>query len=484
MEIITKQKENKFELTKKHYIMFGIFFICFLSLLLIMPIAGDDYWWHTKVGEWIIENKKVPKTGIFSWYANENNLSWFAHEWLAEVVLYLFYLLFGENGGVFYLLVTLLLISTLLYCYNYKGYLKNLIFSCIWVAFGFFAIGTISTARPHMLTISLFAILIHICEQMKKDINYKWYLLYPIITLIWANYHGGSSNITYIIPIMYFITTCFNFKFGRIEGVKVKKNYRYLILGLLNFLTLFINPRTYQLIYYPYSYTSEHAQYILEWKAPSLTNGGFAIVLVIFICLIFFITKQKLLFSDLALVGCFMLLTLKSIRFDAWLYVATTMVIFKYIKELKDKSVYKYLSYEFLILGIAFLCYSSYCISNGTTYIEKSVSDEAIKVLKNEKYNHLMNFYDYGSYLIYKDIDVFIDGRADMYSGYNFKQEAEGTIFTYDYSPKQFIKEFDFDMFIVPKESYISYYLQNNKDKYKELYSDDDLKIFKEKNEN
>lgn len=138
------------------------------------------------------------------------------------------------------------------------------------------------------------------------------------------------------------------------------------------------------------------------------------------------------------------------------------MVIFKYIRELKDISIYKYLSYEFLILGIAFLGYSFYCISNGTTYIEKGVSDEAIEVLKAEDYNHLMNYYDYGSYLIYKDIDVFIDGRADMYSGFNFKQEAEATRFTYEYSPKKFIKEFNFDMFILPKENYLTYYFRKS----------------------
>ena len=70
MEIITlndNKKDKSFIPTKKHYIMFGIFFSLFFTLLLIMSIAGDDYWWHTKVGEWIITNKKIPTTGIFSW---------------------------------------------------------------------------------------------------------------------------------------------------------------------------------------------------------------------------------------------------------------------------------------------------------------------------------------------------------------------------------------------------------------------------------
>lgn len=482
MEIITLNKEqnNKFKLKNKHYIMFGTLFSLFFTLLLIMSVAGDDYWWHTKVGEWIVNNKQVPMTGIFSWYAQENNLSWFAHEWLAEIVLYLFSVIFNSYGGMIYMFTTLILIGTLLYIFNYKDYLKNIAFSTFWIFVGFLAIGTVATARPHMLTISLFAILIHLCEEIKKKENYKLYLLFPIISLIWANYHGGSSNITYIIPILYFITNSFSFEFGRIESKKINKSYRYLILAVLNTITLFFNPRTYQLLYYPYSYTEEHSKYISEWHSPSLSNGGFVIGIIIIICLIFFITKTKLQFSDLALVGCFMLLTLKSIRFDAWLYIATTMVIFKYIKEIQDKSFYKFLSYEFFILGIVFLYYSIYSTAIGNSYIQKGISDEAIEILKTEEYDRLMNFYDYGSYLIYQDIDVFIDGRADMYSGFNFKQQVEGTKYTYNYSPQDFINEFDFDMFIIPKENYLSYYLEQNNDKYDKLYTDDALSIFKE----
>lgn len=487
MEIITlndNKKDKSFIATKKHYIMFGIFFSLFFTLLLIMSIAGDDYWWHTKVGEWIITNKKIPTTGIFSWYAEENNLSWFAHEWLAEVVLYGLSVLFGDSGGVIYMYITIILIGTLLYVYNYKDYLKNLAFSSIWVFIGFFAIGTISTARPHMLTISMFTVLIHICEKIKKDKNYKGYLLYPIITLIWANHHGGSSNLTYIIPIIYFITNSLNFNYERIQSIKIKNSYRYLILAIINTITLFINPRTYELLLYPYSYTEDYDKYIAEWMSPSISNGGFAIFLIIFICLIFFTTKRKIQFSDLALVGCFMLLTLKSIRFEAWLYIVATMVIFKYIREIKDKSVYKFLCYEFCILGVVFFGYSIYCFNNGTTYIQKGISEDAIEILKTEDYDHLMNFYDYGSYLIYEDIDVFIDGRADMYAGYNFIKEVEATRYTYDYTPKEFIDEFDLDMFILPKENYLSYYLENNEDKYEKLYTDDNMSIFKEKSNN
>ena len=61
-------------------------------------ISGNDFWWHIKAGEWILENHAIPKVGIFSWYAMDNNLEWVSHEWLSEVLLYLVYSILGSIG--------------------------------------------------------------------------------------------------------------------------------------------------------------------------------------------------------------------------------------------------------------------------------------------------------------------------------------------------------------------------------------------------
>ena len=469
-------KEKK--LTKLHYICFGFFFVALFTFLTIGGIYGDDYWWHVKAGEWIIQNKQVPRTGIYSWYANQQGLSWFAHEWLAEVVLYGFSYLFGENGGIVYLIFGAMLFGGLLYAFNFKDYIKNLPFTIAWMCMGLLAFLTVFTARPHIITLSLFVILIHVCEKMKQNPTSKRYLWFSVVAIFWANYHGGSSNITYIIPIMYFVTTSFTFSFGRIVSEKLKGNYNYLILATVNLISLLFNPRTYQLLWYPYSYTEEHALYIMEWDSPSLRNGSIAIFVIIFICIIFFVTKENIQFSDLALVGCFMLMTLRSLRFDAWAWAAATMVIFKYIKPLGKQTVLRFISYEFFAFSILILGYAVTSYVSGNSYIEKGISDEAINILKTEDYSRLMNDYNLGSYLVYCGIDTFIDGRADMYAGHNFKQLAEATTFKYDYTWRQFIDEFDFDMFCVLKNTYFTYQLENNKD-FKCLYTDDKISIFK-----
>ena len=55
--------------------------------------------------------------------------------------------------------------------------------------------------------------------------------------------------------------------------------------------------------------------------------------------------------------------------------------------------------------------------------------------------------YDYGGILIYNDIEVFIDGRADLYSKYNYKDYLDISCLRGDY-PK-LIEKYDFDYFLV-----------------------------------
>ena len=96
-------------------------------------------------------------------------------------------------------------------------------------------------------------------------------------------------------------------------------------------------------------------------------------------------------------------------------------------------------------------------------------------VLKKENPQRLFNFYDYGGYLIYNDIEVFIDGRADLYSGYNFEDWLD--IMDLDYNYPKLLKKYNFDYFIIPKKCGLATYLKTNS--YDLIYSDSDVVIYK-----
>ena len=75
---------DKFKLKDSRKIYFyALFVLCIgiLSYMMSLGITGNDYWWHVKCGEWIVENMQVPKIPIYSWNGLEQNLDWIAHEW-------------------------------------------------------------------------------------------------------------------------------------------------------------------------------------------------------------------------------------------------------------------------------------------------------------------------------------------------------------------------------------------------------------------
>src|SRR5437879_1326282 len=64
-----------------------------LLVLAAQPNTDPDLWWHLRTGQWILDNRTVPHADPFS--STQDGTHWVAHEWLADVGLYLLY----QAGG-------------------------------------------------------------------------------------------------------------------------------------------------------------------------------------------------------------------------------------------------------------------------------------------------------------------------------------------------------------------------------------------------
>ena len=149
--------------------------------------------------------------------------------------------------------------------------------------------------------------------------------------------------------------------------------------------------------------------------------------------------------------------------------------IFYYIK---DRKIDRGTCLVFGVLICTFISLFVFNISNLRTSPKKIISDKAISVLRKENPKRLLNYYDYGGYLIYKDIPVFIDGRADLYSLYNYEDYLDIDNLSYGYD--KLLKKYKFDYILMPKKSGFSTYL-NESSEYDLIYSDKKVVIFKVK---
>ena len=76
---------------KKKKIIIGLFFMLMLIVTVIYFNMGSDYFWHLKMGEYIVKFKELPNICLYSWYGITNKLMFTLHEWLYEVIIYGFY---------------------------------------------------------------------------------------------------------------------------------------------------------------------------------------------------------------------------------------------------------------------------------------------------------------------------------------------------------------------------------------------------------
>ena len=463
---------NKNKLT----ISFIIFTLSIALFLLIFAQIESDYFWHIKAGKYMF-NHGVLKHDIFSWYLNSKY--WMSHEWLFEIIIYLLSIIFPKYHILVYSFISLSSLLLILFFTNKKEYLKNIPFSMLWVSLSLILIMYIQ-GRPFLLSFILLALSIFLLfdNYKNKDSNKIFFL--PIISMIWANVHGGSSNLSYIFGIIFLIGSLFNFKTAKVESVRISKKQivKYLIVIILCMISININIHGFKMFIYPYQNMLDKTMLtnISEWAPTNLNNiGHFTYILfIIFILFIMLFSKKKINFLDLILFGVCIILGLKSIRFWGYTYIIMSFVIFNYISNRKlDKGTNLTLIFISIILIMSFIMNLDMLNNNLN---KRYISNNLVKLIKEEKPKRLFNMYDYGGELIYNDMLVFVDGRADLYSKYNYKDYLNISMLNSDYI--KLIDKYNFDYFLVDKKYPISTYLKYNSN-YKDIYHDKHIILYK-----
>lgn len=238
-------------------------------------------------------------------------------------------------------------------------------------------------------------------------------------------------------------------------------------------------------------------QNISEHLPIILYNSKYVLgYMAIAICLISF-TKIKIKLSDLFLLGGLMLLTIMSRRQSSMLYFVAILVINKIICqliEMYDKDGVKEISkYLVSIIGriviysifAAFMVLSLKASKSEEIVSNKSYPIEATKFIKENldvQKIKLFNEYNFGSYLLYEDVPVFIDSRADVYdpkfNGWEddiFRDFMNLTNACNDYEEK--FKHYGITHLIIYKDSTLDKVLRLDTN-YNELYKDEKFIIY------
>jgi hypothetical protein len=164
--------------------------VLFLAVFQFSENTVDpDLWGHVVFGQHMLLHGAIPKTDLYSWTANGQ--PWINHEWVAEIILALFYTAWGGPGIL--LLKMVVGLAALAVCLRLGA--QELSWPARFVAWALAALAVVEisygfAARPQIFTalfLSLELLVLHQIHSGKR----LWALAVPVLFLVWINTHGG-----------------------------------------------------------------------------------------------------------------------------------------------------------------------------------------------------------------------------------------------------------------------------------------------------
>lgn len=487
--------------------LFGGLFTVVLCLMLFFfcdGINGNDFWWHVKAGAWMVQNRCVPNHDIFSWYAMEQGFSWTAHEWLSEVVFYLIFNKFGETGVWLLALGMSCLLYGFMWNHTKKTMQKNMLLSAVFYVFYAVVSMVFFCGRPQIFSYLLLFLVLKILYGYYEGSICKGVYLLPLVSMLWSNFHGGSSNLPYLLCILFLLTGMFTFQIGCVKAERKEKVW-LLRLGLVTvccMAAVVCNPNGIEMLFYPYKNMSDSfmLSVITEWHAPDAKNLAqlFLFFAPIGFMGIGFVSEEKeIRLIDGIVMAVFFYLFLRSVRFIMLWYIAAGFCAFRYMPECKIKDIQgKKEVFVCVILTFSILFMGITTVVKGVSFLQeeekisKVISKDIIEVVKEEQPERLYNDYNFGETLIFEDIPVFIDARADLYSENGILDDAYALLmlqFQDEAGEKmqgiqELMEQYRFDAFLIGKTRPLYTYLSAFPEAYTLLYQNDTAAYFKVKN--
>ena len=279
--------------------------------------------------------------------------------------------------------------------------------------------------------------------------------------------------------------------------MKLNKNGKWLILIIaICALTGFLTPlKTTPYTYLIKTMQGNTTQNINEHLPLTLINNIPIMCTIVIILSILIFTKSKIRLSDLFMIGGLTYLMFKSKRQSTMFVIFGGVILNRILIE--TINIYKLGKTSKRILGVStIIMVSVLSLFYGNKFISKKKNNQYVSqtsypvkaadwILENLDVNNirLFNEYNYGSYLLYRGIPVFIDSRADLYAPeFNGKKDIFIDFINTSNLGKYYgrtFKEYDITHVILYKNAKIRMIIDETEpENYNKIYSDDNFVIY------
>lgn len=496
-----------------YFEIMAIILIAIFCISLTPKTLQNDTFYTIKIGEHIIENGGIDMVDPFSWH---EDLEYTYPHWLYDVIIYLIYSIGGMTGIYISTCIFAIILGIVIFETNSR-LTKNKVISFVITIGAMYMLRDYIAARAQLVTFILFAVQIFLMEKLIDTSQKRYGIGLIIISILIANLHVAVWPFMFILYLPYiaeYIIAIIEEKTAKKYGKELKNGYKILItkrsgtkyliiVMLVCVLTGFLTP----LGTTPYTYLiktmqGNTTQNINEHLPMTLINCvEILCVLIIFIVLLAF-TNVKIRLADLFMLGGLTLLMLYSKRQSTMFVIMCSIILnrltYQFMKnegENVDEKLIEVFTTWFggFMVSALVLILSLYFIKPKvkSQYIDEStypvqMSDFILQYFEENNINiedvRLYNEYNYGSYLLYRGIPVFIDSRCDLYAPeYNggrdiFMDFIESS--NLDVWFEDIFEKYDITHVILYKDSKMNMIIQDaNLDGY-ELIKEDDKFVF------
>ena len=461
---------------KKSTIAVGIIIIILLCVAFTTKTLQNDTFYTIKIGESILEHG-IDMKDHFSWH----NLDYTYPHWLYDILVYKIYDIGGFDGIYISNILIFIVIGITFYLINLKQN-KSSFLSLLFSMLAVIMLARFVTARAQLLTYFFFLLEIYFIERLLSSSKKRYGLGLFILCILIANIHAAVWPFYFILMLPYLVEWLvvtinnkiknkpkFGVFFDRIDIVK-EKNIKALFIVFI--ISLFLGLLT-PIGDIPYTYFIKIMQgntmeFIDEHKALVLIENLFVVgyLAILLVTLIF--TKVKVRFRDLFMMAGLLLMTFISVRHISFLGIIGIFYLCRLICNIGYINGNDVFDFDLPWYGL-FVVMVTIVITTGLVYSvnskEEYINDniypvDMVKYMKDnmdmEKVK-LYNEYDFGSYLLFNDIPVFIDSRSDLYTEpFNGKNDIFDECMHITEKYGRVFKKYDITHILTYKDTYLN----------------------------
>ena len=491
----------------------SIVLIAIFCISLTPKTLQNDTFYTIKIGEHIIENGGIDMMDPFSWH---EGLEYTYPHWLYDVVIYLIYSIGGMQGIYISTCIFSILLGIAIFETNSK-LTKNKCLSFVITLGAMYLLKDYIAARAQLVTFILFTIQLYFMEKLVDTSKKRYGIGLIIISILIANLHVAVWPFMFILYLPYiaeYIIAIVEERIAKKYGKEIKEGYKIsvkkrngtkylIIIMIICVFTGFLTP----LGTTPYTYLiktmqGNTTQNINEHLPMTLINcEAILCVLIMFVALLIF-TDVKIRLTDLFMLGGLIFLMLYSKRQSTMFVIMCSVILNRLVyaglkkdeKDIDEKLINVSITLfgSTVITGLV-LILSLYFIQPKlkADYIDKKsypveMSDFILQYFEEnniDKNNlRLYNEYNYGSYLLYRGIPVFIDSRCDLYAPeYNGGRDIFMDFMkssNLDVWFEEIFEKYKINYVILYKNSKMNMIIQNSNLEGYELLKEDDNFVF------